>query len=370
MKRILVTGGAGFIGSHVTDLLLDRGYAVRLFDSLSPQVHCDGARPSYLASDAELVVGDMRDPDAVARAVQGSDAVIHLAAAVGVGQSMYEMAAYTATNDLGTAILLEALAKHPVERLVCASSMSIYGEGLARNAAGALVGPAERHLEQLKRGAWELEDEDGSPLEPVPTPETKTPTLSSIYALGKYAQERMCLIAGQAYGIPTAALRFFNVYGTRQALSNPYTGVLAIFAARLLHDRPPMIFEDGRQQRDFVHVTDVARACLLALEADRSVTGVFNVGSGVRRSIASIAEDLARVMGKEAIRPHIVGKYRVGDIRHCFADIARARAVLGFEPQVDFSEGLQELAQWLATQQAEDRVDAATAELEKRGLVA
>src|SRR5436190_20649182 len=369
MKRVLVTGGAGFIGSHVADALLGKGYAVRVLDNLSPQVHLNGSRPGYLSPEAELVIGDIRDADQVAKSLDDIDAVIHLAAAVGVGQSMYQIAAYTSVNDLGSAVLLEALAKRPVERLVCASSMSVYGEGLAMRKSGEIVSPADRPIDQLRRGAWELEDDDGSPLTPVPTPENKIPSLNSIYALGKYVQERMCLIAAQAYDIPAVALRFFNVYGPRQALSNPYTGVLAIFAARLLHDRPPLIFEDGCQKRDFIHVRDVAKACILSLEAVSTI-GVLNIGSGVSRTVVSIAEDLARVMGKECIRPHIVGKYRAGDIRHCFASIARAETVLGFRPTVEFAEGLGELAAWLSGEQAQDNIDIATAELEKRGLVA
>jgi dTDP-L-rhamnose 4-epimerase len=370
MKQVLVTGGAGFIGSHVTDLLLSQGYAVRLLDSLTPQVHPGGARPSYLASDAELMIGDVRDPDAVSRALRGVDAVIHLAAAVGVGQSMYEIVSYTDTNEVGTAVLLEALSRRPVERLVCASSMSIYGEGLARRPDGTTVAPSERSMAQLRRGQWELADDGGAPLTPLPTPESKTPALSSVYALNKYAQERLCLIAGQAYGMPAVALRFFNVYGPRQALSNPYTGVLAIFAARLLHRRPPLVFEDGQQMRDFVHVEDVANACLLALQSDRGTGQAFNIGSGERRSVLSIAADLAEVMGCPQVTPHVVGKYRAGDIRHCFADIGRARSELGFSPRVDFRTGLSELADWLSGQAADDRVEMATAELERRGLVA
>jgi len=369
-KRVLITGGAGFIGSHLTDLLLSTGYSVRVLDNLSPQIHRNGQHPGYLSRDAELVVGDIRDEDRVARALRGADAVIHLAAAVGVGQSMYEIVSYTQTNDCGTAVLLEALARHPVARLVCASSMSIYGEGSARNRKGEIIAPAERSPEQLRAARWELEDEDGAPLTPLPTPETKQPSLSSVYALNKYTQERLCLIAGRAYAIPAIALRFFNVYGPRQALSNPYTGVLAIFAARLLNNKPPLVFEDGRQRRDFVHVQDVARACLLALEADRGFGEAYNVGSGESRSILSVAHDLARVMGRAEIAAQVVGKYRAGDIRHCFADISKSRAELGFVPQVKFAAGLAELADWLAGQVAEDRVERATAELESRGLVA
>ena len=369
-KRVLITGGAGFIGSHVADLLLDRGYSVRILDSLTPQVHgLSGTPPAYLNPEAEFIMGDVRDAHAVERALADIDAVIHLAAFVGVGQSMYDMVSYIQVNECGTAVLLEALAKRPVRRLVVASSMSIYGEGAARRGDGSMVSPSERSLEQLRRGAWEIEDEEGA-LTPIPTPETKQPSLSSVYALNKYAQERLCLIAGRAYGIPTVALRFFNVFGTRQALSNPYTGVLAIFASRLLNNRPPLIFEDGLQQRDFVHVSDVAQACLLALETERGLGDAFNVGSGQQRTVLSIAEDLAHVMGRTDVRPHVLGKYRAGDIRHCFADISHSRSMLGFEPRTDFREALAELAEWLSGQVAEDRVEHAAKELESRGLVA
>jgi len=370
MVRVLITGGAGFIGSHAADALLARGYQVRVLDNLSPQVHgAQRQRPSYLSKEAELVTGDITDALAVERALRGTDMVLHLASSVGVGQSMYDIAPYVRTNELGTAILLEAVSRRPVKRLVVASSMSVYGEGLCRTGSGTAVNPAERSLDQLKTAQWELADDQGDDLEPLPTPETKQPCLSSIYALNKYAQERMCLITGNAYGIPTLALRFFNVFGPRQALSNPYTGVLAIFAARLLNNRPPLVFEDGLQRRDFVHVHDVARACVLALESSRS-NEVFNIGSGQSRTILSVARDLAGVMGKPAIAPEITGKYRAGDIRHCFADIEKSRALLNFEPQVAFDDGLDELAVYLADQIAEDRAEKATEELSRRGLVA
>jgi dTDP-L-rhamnose 4-epimerase len=368
-KRVLITGGAGFIGSHITDLLLSSGYAVRIIDVLSPQVHGQAERPDYLNDDAELIVGDIRDRNVVERALADVDAVIHLAAAVGVGQSMYEVVHYTSTNDLGTAVLMEALSRRPVERLICASSMSIYGEGLASRSDGNIMAPGERPLDQLRRGVWELMDGNEA-LTPLPTPETKLPSLSSIYALGKYNQERQCLIIGKAYGIRTVALRFFNVYGPRQALSNPYTGVLAIFASRLLNKRPPLVFEDGRQRRDFVHVYDIARACKLALEAQNGISEVYNIGSGQDRTILSIARDLAGVVGESQITPRITGKYRAGDIRHCFADISKARAELGFKPQVEFESGLAQLAEWLTGQIASDTVETATRELETRGLVA
>jgi len=370
MARVLITGGAGFIGSHAADNLIAAGHQVRLLDNLTPQVHGESrARPPYLNSDAQLIVGDVTDPSAVERALRGVDMVLHLASSVGVGQSMYDIVSYVRNNEVGTATLLEALAKQPVARLVVASSMSIYGEGLCRAADGTLLNPAERATEQLRSGRWELVDGRGEALTPLPTPETKQPSLSSVYALNKFCQERLCLVIGKAYGIPTAALRFFNVYGPRQALSNPYTGVLAIFAARLLNGRTPMVFEDGLQRRDFVHVQDVAEACRLALESGHDGEA-FNIGSGQSRSITSVAQDLAQVMGRTSLKPQITGKYRAGDIRHCFADIEKARTVLKFTPRVGFLDGLEELAEYLADQVAEDRVEKATEELARRGLVA
>ncbi len=328
-RRILITGGAGFIGSHLADHLLAHGHAVRALDSLSPQVHGpEGRRPAYLDPQVELQVGDVRDPEAVRRALQGVDAVVHLAAAVGVGQSMYEIERYVGVNDLGTAVLLQALIERPVERLVVASSMSLYGEGLYRDRQGREI-QAERTREQLLRRRWEPVDADGAPLEPVPTPERKAPALASVYALSKYDQERLCLITGEAYGFPAVALRFFNVYGTRQALSNPYTGVLAIFASRFLNGRPPLVNEDGRQRRDFVSVHDVVEACRLALTVPAAAGQVFNVGSGRSCSVLDVAARLAEALGREDLLAEVTQRYRVGDIRHCFADITRARQLLG-----------------------------------------
>ena len=369
MRKVLITGGAGFIGSHLADELLAHGCQVRVLDVLDPQVHGDHRRrPGYLAKEAELVVGDVNDRAKVDEALHGVDAVYHFAAAVGVGQSMYEVAHYTRVNNLGTAVLLEALVRNPVERLVVASSMSLYGEGLYQGASGVARVVGERTLEQLKAAQWEFSDENGDALQPMPTPETKQPALASVYALSKYDQERLCLMIGRAYNIPTVALRFFNAYGPRQALSNPYTGVLAIFAARLLNNNPPAIFEDGLQQRDFVSVHDIARACRLALDVPEAAGETFNIGSGQPHTVRDIAAKLAKVVGKENIRPEILGKYRVGDIRHCYADIAKAQRVLGFTPQVRLEDGLVELSSWLASQAAVDRVAQASAELSARGL--
>lgn len=364
---VLITGGAGFIGSHVARGLLRQGFDVRALDVLDPQVHPDQQRPQYLDDDIELALGDIRDPDTVRRAVDGVDHVVHFAAKVGVGQSMYEIAEYSGVNTFGTGVLLEAMAGHSFGKLLVASSMSVYGEGLYRSGEH-LCWDAERSAEQLARHEWDPTGPDGETLEPLPTPESKPVSLASVYALGKYDQERLCLLYGSAYGVPTTALRFFNVYGRYQALSNPYTGVLAIFAARYLNERPPLIFEDGEQRRDFVSVDDVARACVLAL-TNASVDGeVINVGSGRSSTVIEVAEVLAKATGQTGIEPEITGKFRVGDIRHCFADISKARELLGFEPQVQLEDGLADLAAWLEGQVAIDRVDDAAGELASRGL--
>jgi dTDP-L-rhamnose 4-epimerase len=368
-RQILITGGAGFIGSHLADTLLQRGDRVRVLDSLAPQVHGAGSRrPDYLHADVELVQGDVRDASTVQRALRGVDVVYHFAAAVGVGQSMYRLVHYAGVNTLGTAVLLEALMEAPVQRLVVASSMSIYGEGLYRTVDGERCPGTERPLGQLTARDWELRDTRGEPLTPVPTPETKPPSLASVYALAKHDQERLCLMVGQAYGIPTVALRFFNVFGPRQALSNPYTGVLAIFAARLLNGRAPLLFEDGQQRRDFVSVADVCQAAVLSGERPEAVGRVFNVGSGTPRTVVEVALRLGRVLGKSHIEPEITGRYRVGDIRHCFADISLARELLGYRPRVGFEDGLTALAGWLEGQAALDQVGQARQELAERGL--
>jgi dTDP-L-rhamnose 4-epimerase len=368
-EHVLITGGAGFIGSHLADALLRDGHRVRILDVLDPQVHGPAReRPAYLAPEAELVVADVRDRGAVDEALRGIDAVVHFAARVGVGQSMYEIEAYTTVNTGGTATLLEAVAaSRGVRRLLIASSMSLYGEGLYRSRAGALVEGRTRPLEQLRRRSWELCDEGGEPLQPVPTPESKSPCLASVYALTKHDQERLGLIVGAAYRIPTVALRFFNVYGPRQALENPYTGVLAIFAARLLNGAPPLIFEDGLMRRDFVSVHDVVRACRRALVAEGAAGKVINVGSGHAHTVLEIAAALRRALGS-SVEPEVTGQHRLGDVRHCFADLGLAQRVLGYEPQVGLEEGLAELCGWLAGQAPRDRALEAGAELSRRGL--
>jgi dTDP-L-rhamnose 4-epimerase len=370
-SRVLITGGAGFIGSHLADALLARGYRVRVLDCLSEQVHGDiSGFPAYLASAVEAYRGDIRDRRDVERALAGVDAVFHFASAVGVGQSMYEIEKYVDINNRGTAVLLEALVRRPINKLVVASSMSVYGEGLYRGSDGTVRAPRPRGLGQLKAGRWDVVDDQGRALQPLPTPEDKTPMPESIYALSKYDQEMMCLLFGRAYEIPVAALRFFNVYGERQALSNPYTGVLAIFAVRYLNGKAPVIFEDGHQMRDFVHVRDLVAGCVLALESDAACNEVFNIGGGTPYSVLEVAWQFGKVLGKQELAPIVSGNYRAGDIRNCFADISKARNVLGYRPQITLEAGLSELAQWLQGRMDEDRSDAAAAELRRHGLVA
>ncbi len=367
--RVLITGGAGFIGCHLARALLKAGYEVRVLDSLIEQVHRrDGPRNPVLAH-TDLIEADVRDRAAVSAAVKGVDKVVHLAAEVGVGQSMYAIERYVDVNDVGTAVLFQALIENPVERVVVASSMSIYGEGLYQNAAGEVLGNVARPPRRPDAG-WDPVDADGVPLRPVATPEWKQPDLASVYALTKYTQERLTLTVAPAYGMEGVALRLFNVYGPGQALSNPYTGVLAIFASRLLHRERPLVFEDGEQRRDFVHVDDVAQAFMLALERPEAAGGVFNIGSGRDVSILGVADAIARAMGQPHLQPELVGKARTGDVRHCFGDIGRASRVLGFTPRRSFDDSLGELVEWVRRQQAVDLVARARQELEQRGLVA
>ena len=367
--KVFVTGGAGFIGSHLVDLLLADGAEVRILDALDQQVH-DG-RPAYLSTEAEFVQGDIRNREVVRHCLSGADAVVHLAAAVGVAQSMYEIERYTSVNALGAAVVLqEAIQlRDRLEKMVVASSMSIYGEGLYRcPAEGRRVMPGTRSEQQLQARRWELLCPScGNELEPVATPETKRLAPTSIYAIGKRDHEEMFLMWGRAYRVPVTALRFFNVYGPRQALSNPYTGVTAIFASRLLNRRSPILFEDGRQLRDFVHVRDVARSIALALEPGAADGLALNVGTGRPVTVLDVAITLSRGLGL-AIEPVVRDMYRAGDIRHCFADASLAHETLQFDTAVSFEDGMRELAGWLAKQKAEDRVDEATDALQRFSL--
>ena len=366
--RILVTGGAGFIGSHLVDALVLDGHTVRVLDSFEPQVH-GGGRPEYLNGAAEYVEGDVRDRGALRRSLKGIEVVFHEAAAVGVGQSMYEIEKYVSANTLGTGVLLDVLINDrvPLKKLVVSSSMSIYGEGQYACPACGPVAPSLRGVPQLSAHEWEMRCPScGKTADPRPTPESKPLAPTSVYAVSKRDQEELCLSVGRSYRLPTVALRYFNVYGPRQALSNPYTGVCAIFSARIKHRRRPIVFEDGGQTRDFIHVRDIVRANLLVMQDARADYEMFNVGTGEAISIARIGRLLAELY-EVPVEPEITLKYRAGDIRHCFADISKLRA-LGFAPSMTLAEGLRELVAWGRRVEAEDRVEEAAKELEARGL--
>ena len=367
--KILVTGAAGFIGSHLVDELLAEGHEVRVLDALEPQVHGTGGWPAYLSAEAERIEGDVRDAELVRRALEGVEVVYHQAARVGVAQSMYEVASYVSANSLGAAVLLEAIAeaRGRIERLVVASSMSIYGEGAYVDVDGQPAVPHLRPEAQLERREWEVVDARGRPLRSLPTPESKPLMPTSVYAVTKRDHEELFLTMGSAYHIPTVALRYFNVYGSRQALSNPYTGVAAIFSSRLLNGARPPVNEDGEQSRDFVHVSDIVQANLLAMRCPADGGRVYNVGTGQPTTIRAVAELLAARLGLD-IQPEITGRYRAGDIRHCIADITRARKELGFEPRVRLETGIDEVIAFAREQRPEDHVEEATAELLRRGL--
>ena len=372
-RPVLVTGGAGFIGSHLAQALVSRGHRVRVLDVLDPQVHGSNGSAPKTPAGVEMLRGDILDEDLLRRALIGVEVVFHQAASVGVGQSMYEPAAYTRVNSLGTARLMEQIAARgsKVEKVILASSMSLYGEGKYVCAACGPAAPPPRRRDGLIPGRWEPECPGcAADLAPAPTDEGKPAAPTSVYAVTKRCQEETVLVMGRAYGIPAVALRYFNVYGPGQSLSNPYTGVAAIFASRILNGAPPLLFEDGRQSRDFVHVSDIVRANLLAMEKPQADYQVFNVGTGRRVPLLDLASGLLGKLAPETeLSPEIVGSFREGDIRHCYADIAKIRQALGFAPEVSLEKGFDDLAAWARTQRAEDRTGPANAELLSRGLL-
>lgn len=369
-SRVLVTGGAGFIGSFLTDALIEQGHAVRILDTLEEQVH-SGSLPSYLNPAAEFIRGDVRDISVMENALKDIDVVCHFAAAVGVGQSQYEIRRYVDVNAGGTATLLDVIVnkKLPIRKILLPTSMTAYGEGLYWCPAHGNIRPHQRPFEALKEHLWDMRcPECHAVVEPVPTPEDATPNPATVYALTKLWQETLLLNAGATHGIPVVAFRLFNVYGPRQSLKNPYTGVTAIFLSRLKNSQPPVIYEDGLQTRDFVSVHDVVRAFLLAMEKPDADGKVLNIGSGAGTSILTIAETLARLTGS-TVQPHF-GDCRMNDIRHCIADVASARKLLGWQTEVSFDEGMEELVTWSKGQEATDTFAQAEALLQSHRLQA
>ncbi len=369
--KILVTGGAGFIGSHIVDAVAEK-HEVVVLDNLEPQVHARG-RPDYLNENASYIFGDVRNRETLMKVIEGVEVIFHEAAVVGVGQSMYQVEKYVEVNTMATAKLLDILVKNEseVKKLIVASSMSIYGEGAYECVDCGIVYPELRTEEQLKRREWEMKcPECGKIVKPIPTSENKPLHPTSIYAITKRDQEEMCLTVGRAYGIPTVALRYFNVYGPRQSLTNPYTGVCAIFSSRIKNDNPPLIFEDGLQSRDFVSVHDIVDANILVMESANANYEAFNVGTGKPTNILEISRVLIQLYNKGGeLEPEVTNKYRAGDIRYCFADISKIKNKLGFKPKVGFEEGMKELVEWGEKEEAIDKFEDAYEELLRRELV-
>lgn len=376
MKKVLITGGAGFIGSHLVPKLLARGIAVRILDVLSAQVH--GTVPVGLdwlnSPGIEFMRGSVTGRDDWLRALADVGAVVHLAAETGTGQSMYEVARYNEVNSQGTALLFDVLGKmpgHGVRRVILSSSRSVYGEGAyVRGSDGVRVFPGARTAEALKAEQWEpVCPQTGETLTLVPTREDDLALPASIYAATKYAQEDLVRIACQSTGIGYAIFRLQNVYGERQSLNNPYTGILSIFSTKIRHGSELPLFEDGKESRDFVHVEDVADALLQGLLVDKTPNAIINVGSGVGTSVREVAEELSRAYG---IEPNVAvtGQFRLGDIRHNVADVSRLKDILGLTPRIGLKEGLRRFSAWVLEQPvAEDRLEQANQELRARKLM-
>jgi len=372
IQNILITGGAGFIGSHLADALINKGYFVRVLDNLEPQVHGDQQKkPNYLNEKIEFIQGDIQDLDIIKKSIIDIDAIYHFAANVGVGQSMYQIDKYISVNTQGTARLFDYLVngEHSIQKILVASSMSIYGEGKYNCSKCGVVSPKGRQLVDLKAKQWDLKcPACRNILVPIPTDELKPLYSTSIYAQSKRHQEEMSILIGQTYGIPTVALRFFNVYGTRQALSNPYTGVCAIFSSRLKNNNPPIIYEDGLQSRDFIHINDLISANILALEKQAANYEILNVGTGIATPILDLAKIFIQIMQVKT-EPQVLNQYRKGDIRHCFADITKIKKKLGFKPKIQLQDGLKDLIEWVNSQiEVEDKFETVESELQKHGL--
>jgi dTDP-L-rhamnose 4-epimerase len=374
--NILITGGAGFIGSSLSCALLDRGHVVTVIDSLSPQIHgLDPIKNSPLYAKINgrirIIIKSVTDPTAWDEALPGQDAVVHLAAETGTGQSMYEIRRYVDTNIAGTAQMLESLAKgsYGVKKLVVASSRALYGEGRYRDSTGRIVYPGARDIVNLKEGRFELYDENNAPLELMSTDESSKLHPSSVYGITKMTQEQMIMTVCPTIGISPVALRYQNVYGPGQSLSNPYTGILSIFSNRILNKKPIQIFEDGLESRDFVHIQDVVSATLAALMRPEANGEVIGIGSGVATSVMDAASTLVSAIG-QSVPIKVIGSFRVGDIRHNFADLEKAHKLLSYQPVYKFNDGIQDFAHWVIGQPLQqDRYEESLRELEARGLM-
>ncbi|MFX1258698.1 MAG: GDP-mannose 4,6-dehydratase [Promethearchaeota archaeon] len=374
-KKILVTGGAGFIGSHLVDKLIEeKNHDVTVIDILEEQVHGKTNKPpDYLNSKAEFIRGSIINYSQLEDLIKEHEVIYHLAAIVGVSQSIYQIKKYVEYNILGTANLLDILvnSEHDVGKLIIASSNTIYGESKSKCERCGIVFPKLRSDDQLKKKDWNLNcPKCGLKVKPLLTDEKTPLNPSSIYALSKQTQEKMGLMIGDIYGINTTILRYFLVYGSRQALSNPYTGVCAIFSSRLLSGKPPIVYEDGMQSRDFVNVKDICQASILAMEKNAAKGEIFNVGSGMPITIKEVAETLSKKINPN-LKPIYNQQYRIGDIRHCLADISKIENKLGYKPTVSFREGINELIDWIKQKAdiVQDYSQKALKELKQKGLL-
>jgi dTDP-L-rhamnose 4-epimerase len=380
-QKVLITGGLGFIGRALARTLVRQGMTVRLLDNLSPQIHGVDSQPELGTllekHDVEVMRGDVCQRRDWVLALRDVASVVHLAAETGTGQSMYRIGDYTSTNVLGTALLLDVLAndRHGVTKLVLASSRSVYGEGAYLCARCGLVYPPMRSPGSLQTSHWDpLCPCCSGPIEPVATPETARTSPASVYAATKLAQEDLVRIAANALGIPFLIFRLQNVYGEGQSLNNPYTGILSIFSNRIRQGKEIVLFEDGRESRDFVHVSDVAEAMSLGLTSAGGDGLTMNVGSGVQVTVETIARSLKRQFKDTSASMVVSGQYRLGDIRHNYADISAIGQLLAFSPKVPLEEGIARFVRWVKTQPivqngAEDGLDRANRELIERGLM-
>ena len=374
MKNILITGGAGFIGSRLCEKLFDQGNNITVLDNLSEQIHGNGESFLFnkIKDKCTFIKGDVRDKNDWAHAIKNQQIIIHLAAETGTGQSMYEVEKYTNVNVIGTSHMLEILANsnHNVKKIIVASSRSIYGEGKYNCKTHGVQYPSKRKEEDMKKGEFNPKcSMCNSTLNLLPTDEQSKIHPSSIYGINKQQQEQMVMLMGESLSIAPVAFRYQNVYGPGQSLSNPYTGILSVFSTRILNGNNLDIYEDGEETRDFVYIEDAVDATILGMEKEEANGNIFNVGSGVSTRVLDVANTLKRLYNSE-INITVSGKFRLGDIRHNFADLSKSKDILGFTPKYNFERGITEFVNWVKTQEVmEDKYEKSIQQLKNKGLI-
>jgi len=377
MKNILITGGAGFIGSNLCLTLVEKGYNITVLDNLSPQIHGSDAKNNsflYLSikDKVKFIEGDIRNREDIKLAIQGNDVIVHLAAETGTGQSMYEIEKYSSVNIGGTALMLDILANnvHSIKKIVVASSRSIYGEGKYYSKENGFVYPKHRNATDMSNGDFEVKYNDSNDLlELVATDEESKIHPSSVYGITKQNQEQMIMTVCPTIGIQPVAFRYQNVYGPGQSLSNPYTGILSIFSTLIRNEKEINIFEDGKESRDFVFIDDVVSATILGLEKQEANQNIFNVGSGIPTDVITVANELMKNYNVN-VPLTISGNFRLGDIRHNYADLSKISSTLGFKPKYSFEDGIKIFAEWVLTQKIEEsKYEKSVTEMKDKGLL-